>query len=218
MERFFAIDGRFFRLMSKLADLMILNLLWVLCSLPIITAGASAAALCKVTMEMAENRESYVARTFIRAFRENMKRATVGWMAFLTCQTILAAVFVCAQNSPEGEREILLVGTMVCEILLMLEFLYVVPLMTRKGEGVKIVRTAALLAAANLPWSAVLLAGEGVVLFMAVSCPALTLPVLFVIGFSSIAYMKSHIYLHVFRKTAVPCICRSIKPRSMRRP
>ena len=199
----FAIDGKFFRFMSKLADLMILNLLWILCSVPIITIGASTAALYKVTMEMAENRESYVVRTFIRTYLDNMKRATVGWMAFLTCQTVLAAAFVYGQYIQEGGREALVVGIMVCEILLMLVFLYIVPLMTRKGIETNVLRLAALLAVANLPWSAMLLAGEGVILLMAVRYPAFTIPVLLVVGVSGTAYMMSHIYLHVFEKAGL---------------
>ena len=45
----FGIDSKFYEVVSKIADLVILNLIFVLCSLPIITIGASTTALYGVT-------------------------------------------------------------------------------------------------------------------------------------------------------------------------
>lgn len=45
MEKLFALDGKFNQFMSKAADLLLLNLMWMICSLPIITIGASTTAL-----------------------------------------------------------------------------------------------------------------------------------------------------------------------------
>ena len=53
----FGIDSKFYEVVSKIADLVVVNLLFVLCSLPIITIGASTTALYGVTKKMAENRE-----------------------------------------------------------------------------------------------------------------------------------------------------------------
>ena len=44
-EKIFGLDSPFFNLMSKLGDLMLLNLMWIVCSLPIVTVGASTTAL-----------------------------------------------------------------------------------------------------------------------------------------------------------------------------
>ena len=41
MGRFFDMDNRFFTFMSRVSDLIILNLLCRLCCLPIVTAGAN---------------------------------------------------------------------------------------------------------------------------------------------------------------------------------
>lgn len=60
----FGIDSKFYEVVSKIADLVILNLIFVLCSLPIITIGASTTALYGVTKKMAGNREGYIFRNF----------------------------------------------------------------------------------------------------------------------------------------------------------
>ena len=69
----FGIDGKFYEIVSAIADLVILNLLFVLCSLPIFTIGASTTALFGVTKKMADNREGYIVRTYFKLFKENFK-------------------------------------------------------------------------------------------------------------------------------------------------
>ena len=45
MGRFFNMDNKFFVFMGKIADLCMLNLLCIICCIPIVTAGASLTAL-----------------------------------------------------------------------------------------------------------------------------------------------------------------------------
>ena len=40
MNRLFSLDGKLFHILSRIADLILLNVLWLLSSLPIITIGA----------------------------------------------------------------------------------------------------------------------------------------------------------------------------------
>ena len=66
----FGIDSKFYEVVSKIADLVVVNLLFVLCSLPIITIGASTTALYGVTKKMAENREGYIFRNYVNNYVE----------------------------------------------------------------------------------------------------------------------------------------------------
>lgn len=56
-EKIFSIDSLFFRTMSLIGDLMLLNLMWILTSLPIITIGASTTALLYTGMKLAKGRD-----------------------------------------------------------------------------------------------------------------------------------------------------------------
>ena len=58
MDRLFNMDNKFFVFMGKIADLIILNLLCLVCCLPIVTAGASITAMFYVTLKMVRNEES----------------------------------------------------------------------------------------------------------------------------------------------------------------
>lgn len=54
----FGIDSKLYEFLSKIADLIIVNLLFIICSLPIVTIGASTTALYGVTKKMASNSEA----------------------------------------------------------------------------------------------------------------------------------------------------------------
>ena len=77
MNRFFNMDNKFFVFMGRVADLLLLNFLCILCCIPIVTAGASITALYYVTLKMARDEESYIARSFFRSFKQNFKQATI---------------------------------------------------------------------------------------------------------------------------------------------
>ena len=77
------IDSPFYRTMGRIGDLMFANVLWLVCCLPIITAGASTLGLFTVVNKMAA-KEDYTVRTdFFKAFRRDFKQATALWLVVL---------------------------------------------------------------------------------------------------------------------------------------
>ncbi len=89
--RFFSYDSRFSQAVLKLSYSCWLNVLWLLCSLPVITAGASTAALYSVTLKIAADTETNLTRDFFRAFRSNFRQATKLWLIMLAAGALLAA-------------------------------------------------------------------------------------------------------------------------------
>ena len=69
MGKFFDLDSPIMRTLNRLADLMWLNILTLLCCLPIITAGASLTAMHYVLLKMVRNEESYISRAFFKSFK-----------------------------------------------------------------------------------------------------------------------------------------------------
>ena len=76
-------DKPLFAVLTKLTYSAYLNILWLVCSLPIVTIGASTTALFYVTLKMAEDRDDGLTRMFFKAFRENFKPATKLWLILL---------------------------------------------------------------------------------------------------------------------------------------
>lgn len=73
---FFSLDSKFMQAMSRIADLIILNILFLLTCLPIFTIGAASAALYSVCFRIGTEKEAGVFRPYFRAFRENFKQGT----------------------------------------------------------------------------------------------------------------------------------------------
>jgi len=91
MRRFFDPDSPLMQRLTDLADLVILNLLWLLCSLPVVTAGAASAALYRCTLNMVRRRGSWGGRSFFAAFRENFVQGTGIWLILLAALAVLGA-------------------------------------------------------------------------------------------------------------------------------
>ena len=82
MKAFFSPDAPLTQTLSALFDLMILNIVFVVCCLPVVTIGAAFAALQQQTFSMVKGGSASVSSFFL-AFRENGKKATAVWLAFL---------------------------------------------------------------------------------------------------------------------------------------
>jgi len=72
--KLFSIDGPLYNFFSRLLDMIKLNFLWLLFSLPVVTIGASTAAAFAVTLKMVDEREGYIAKQFWNAFKANLKQ------------------------------------------------------------------------------------------------------------------------------------------------
>lgn len=82
MSRFFSSDSPFFHKLSKFADLVLLNLLTILCSLPVITAGAAATALFYAVTKLRRD-EGWIFKGYFKSFKENFLQATILWILLL---------------------------------------------------------------------------------------------------------------------------------------
>lgn len=83
MNKWLNLDSPLMTFLSKMADLMLLNILVVICSLPIVTAGASFTAMHYVCLKIVRDEECYIAKDFFKSFKLNFKQATGIWLIML---------------------------------------------------------------------------------------------------------------------------------------
>lgn len=84
-------NSSLFRFLSRVGDLMLLNILCILCCVPFFTAGASISAMYYVTLRMKRGNDSDVIRDFFHSFRQNLKQGIVMHL-LLTAGAILLAL------------------------------------------------------------------------------------------------------------------------------
>lgn len=123
MKRFFDPNSPLMRMLSFLFDIMLLSVSWFLCSLPVVTIGASMAALAQALIGMSEQ-ESYQLTTFFRCFARTWKKATLFWGMLLLAGGILFLDLRIAKNMSGGLKFFVLTG--ICCVLLCMCILAVV--------------------------------------------------------------------------------------------
>ena len=90
MSNLFNMDGPVLQFINKIVYSVYLNILWFLCCIPVITAGASTTALFYVTLKIAKNEEGNITKAFFRSFRENLRQSTLIWLILLALGIILS--------------------------------------------------------------------------------------------------------------------------------
>ena len=196
-------DGRVMSFLARLGDMFILNILYVVCCIPIITIGAATTALYYNTLKMAENRESYVWKEFLRTFKENFKQATVIWMIILGIGAVLVAdFFVMGGIGSQALASVTAIVVIVVGIFLILMGVYVFPVLARFDNSVKnIMKYALLMAIRHLPSTIVILAIHSVPLLLAfASLEAFIKGLLPVLLFTAsiLAYFESKLFSRIF--------------------
>lgn len=89
MKKLFKQGGLVNKAMWHLYDLLILNLLWVLCSIPLVTIGASTTALFFVSGRMIRGEEVRPVNDFFRSFKENFKQSTLVWIILVGAYSVV---------------------------------------------------------------------------------------------------------------------------------
>ena len=82
-------EGPVMNFITRIVSSVWLNILWFICSVPIITAGASTTALFYVSLKLAKNEEGNITKQFFSAFRENFRFSTKVWGILLAVQIIM---------------------------------------------------------------------------------------------------------------------------------
>ena len=98
--KIFAIDSPLMRVLGKISDLMILNILTLLCCIPLVTAGAAFTAMHYVSLKMVRGEESGITKMFFHSFKDNLKQSTVIWILFLLVAAIFGLNFMLLYANP----------------------------------------------------------------------------------------------------------------------
>ncbi len=198
-------DSPIMSFLARVADLVILNVLWLLCCLPVVTAGASTTAMYHVVRHLQEESISSVTRDFFRSFKSDFRQATPVYLLLLipTAAIVMNAWILSAQSSdivPVYVRAIWMVSALM--LTFVVSFVY--PVMAYFDDTVwKTLRTAAVLAVAKLPRTVLISAINLLpIIMLFVSLPFFLRSSIFwlLIGGSLTAYLNMLILRPVFKK------------------
>lgn len=194
-----SIENPFFEFMGELGDWLILNILFIITSIPIVTIGMSTTALYQVTLRKIRKESRYVVREYLTACKEEWKQSTMIWLFFLFTGGILLFDILYAGNMWSS----LNVGLGILVILWCLLFCYVFPVQAQFANTIKnTMKNALYLAVRHLPLTLVMVLLNGIPLIcflMGSFYVAMAVPVYLAIGFSLTARINGMLFVKIFR-------------------
>lgn len=199
-EKIFGVDSPFFRTMSLIGDMMLLNLMWFISSIPVITIGASTTALLYTGMRLARGRDGYVVKNFWKAFRQNFKQSTIIFLILMVLGSALgyAGWFWMNQDSVLGR--VLAVITVCLLIVYLIELLFVFAIQARFANTIlNTMKNALIIGVQNFPIA--LLCFVGVVLLIGLNYTFFVANILtLVVAVGALGYVLGLFYNLAFRK------------------
>lgn len=209
MKNLFRLDSPMMLFLSRVTDLIIVNLLFWLCCLPVITIGASLAALHKVTQSMVLDEDGGVVKPFFRAFRDNFKQATLGWLVLVAFLAGLGVDLMLSLSYLTGNTLTVckwMIAILACIILAISEYYF--QLIVRYENTVRQHLTnAAILALVKLPRTIVMIFLTLLPLLIAlVSMNVFVSTMIFwvILGFAFVSFIQSSLLRPVFRQLEKP--------------
>ena len=196
------IDNPVFSFMGRLGDAFLLNLVWLACSLPILTAGVSATAMLSVTRRMAAGEDYRILRDFRRALRGNFKAATAAWMILMLLALPWTIILLLYARVPDPVGSVFRGVGMVLALLWIAETTWVFALLARyEYAPLPLLRDAAVQALSHpaISLCAVALAAAMPLLWrFDIAFAIYLLPFWLLLGGSVSAYVLSRLLLPVY--------------------
>lgn len=151
-------DSKFIQFFQFLGDLIILNLCFLICCLPVITIGAACTAMYTITLQEAEGTSGSIVGRFFRVFRADFGKSTCLWFVLLLLGSVLGYNYLFLAANPTLDAAVFRGLLIVLTVIYGMITAYAFPLQVRfKNTLMRTLRNALALAVGNLPQTVLIL-------------------------------------------------------------
>ncbi|MBZ9686527.1 DUF624 domain-containing protein [Clostridium estertheticum] len=187
MNGLFSLEGPLYNFCVLVYETFILNLLWLVGSIPIVTMGAATTAVCSVYTKKVKGNHYNIYSDFIQGYKENFKKASLAGTVINF--SLLLGIYNVVKISRIGNEYFWLCLLQIFILFhLLLVSLYIFPLIARLDmKLLDIIKNALIISYKNMITSSL-----NVVLFIAIAVFSLTRPVCFLFLFSGYALFISY--------------------------
>ena len=204
MGSMFQVEGPLFRILSRIGDLVMLNLLFILFALPVFTAGASFQAMDQVLLQVIRKEDPPIVKSFWKSFRHNFFQSTKVWLFFVFCAMVLVVDAILTKSMYAPFRQIFLYLCAVFGIVLCSMMMYALALVGRyENTTGGTIKNSFLLAIGHGPKTMMMLfcwllpvivlgLDFGLIIYMVV--------IIWLIGFAGIRYLNCIIINGIFKQ------------------
>lgn len=194
-----SLDNPVLDYMNTVVQFIALNLVYLICCLPVITIGPATAALYQVTLREARREHGYLIRKFFRHMKEMFVQGMVAFLFFaaLLSVAVYALVFWFALGTPMASAAFTV--TALLAVIVFGAMIYVFPLMARfQNSLLGTIKNAFLFALSNPGYSFVLILIQVFLVSLLYLFPVMKV-FMVAIGFAFTAYCNSFLFGRLFR-------------------
>lgn len=194
MQELFGVNSSFYRFMWKTMQILWLNIIWIICCIPVFTIGAANTALYYTSMKLSKNEESYITKDFFHSFRQNFRQATIIWLILMSIGLVLFInvfyYWVLYDNT-----NILLVLFGILIFFYFIIFTYIFPALAKfENSIINTFHFSAIMSIRKIGWTLLLIFVEVAVIVLSIALHFIP----FLIGAGLIAYFQSFIFEYIF--------------------
>ena len=151
-DKFFDSNNPVMRFLSRLVDLAIVNVMTLVCAIPLVTIGGSMAAMNHVLLHLVRGDETYVTKMFIKSFRDNFRQGIPEGLLVLGVAAAAAGDMWLVHGSSSKLTTAFMITITVVTMFLLATSVYMFALQSRYVNTVgETITNAFRLAVANLP-------------------------------------------------------------------
>lgn len=199
-EKIFDINNPVWTFMGKVADVIILNILFIVFSIPIVTIGASWTALYYVSMRIVKKESAYILKEFWQSFKGNFKQATQIWLICLVVIGIFSGDVLIWYSYPDMLPVVVKGITVVLLVVALSTMVYVFPMLSKfDNTNINLIKNSLLVSLVNVPSTVLFIIMLAVPFVLALAGPNFFIPLLMV-GFSLPVLISSLVMVRIFRK------------------
>lgn len=204
MRKFFSPDSIAMRFLTLLCNLMYINLLFLIFSLPLFTMGASLTAMYTTLFKMLHGDDPFIGKTFVKSFKDNFKQSTLMWIPICIFEILfISGTYITLTILDEAYLPLQYPLSIAFFLILCISNYIFPQIALFKQTKSVILKNAVLLAISNFPTTLFMIAVP-VILYLVAGLSAkstvMVFSILMFMGIAAIAYYNAALLRRIFNK------------------
>ncbi len=200
MGNLFNVEGPVMRTLTKVADLLYLNLITLACCLPIITIGASMTALHYTALKIVRGENSYTVKNYFKSFKENFVQATIIWVMMLVVIALFVLDIFWIKYLPVQIQKAAWIVLIVMAAVVIFVTMYIFPVLAKFDNTIgRTIKNSFMISLMLFPKSVLMVIVNLVPAYVTIYQPQI-FPLVPMFGFSAPAFVFALMYNKPFKK------------------
>jgi len=200
MRKFFNLDSPFMIFLSNLTDIVILNVICLICCIPIVTIGPAVTAMHYVTLKIVKDENGYIVKNFFKSFKENFRQAFIAWLIFLLITVVFILDFKILQSMGINENKIISIVVGAIYLFSSMTAMYVFPILSRFSNSLgQTIKNAFFMSILHI-FKTLIMVVIYILPFLLLPLHIMVIPVFLLVGLAGPAYFNSFIWKSIFKK------------------